>query len=342
MRIVDFEAHFYTQEYIDLLRSRDRPPMQKLHDGGVSVWFEPSVPELWQDHSMSLEDNLLDLTEQRLASMDANGVDCQILSLSGPGTEQLEPEVGTEISRITNDVLARVIEQHPGRFLGFAAVQPAEPEGAARELERCVGELGFKGALVHSHVHDQYLDHERFRPFWDAAGRLGVPVYLHPTIPHAQMIKPYLGYGWALPGPGLGFGHETAVAAVRLAHSGLFDRWPELQVILGHFGEGLSFWLYRLDFDFIQPWMAEHHRSKIEHPPSHYLRENFFHTTSGNFVEPALVSATMAFGIDRILFGSDYPWATLEKAVGFVHEAPLSDEDRAKIFHGNAERLLGL
>jgi predicted TIM-barrel fold metal-dependent hydrolase len=341
---IDFEAHFYTREFVDLLNARTTPPRQEPAGDGSSVrlWVEPSLPDLFHEHGSVLDDRLLDLERDRLAAMDAAGVDVQVLSISGPATEQLEPEVGSSISRSINDELAAVIARHPDRFYGFATIAPADPARAAAELERCVTELGFKGVMVRSHIGDHFLDEPRYRPIFATAARLGVPVYLHPTLPHANLAKPFLGYGWALPGPGLGYGVETAVHAMRLIYSGLFDEFPELQLILGHLGESLTFWLYRLDLDFTQPFLAARHRPTTARRPSEYLRDNFYVTTSGNFLNSALVSVLMELGAERILFGSDYPWESTAKAVEFVEQAPISDDDRRKLYHDNAARLFGL
>jgi predicted TIM-barrel fold metal-dependent hydrolase len=340
---IDFEAHFYTPEFVDLLARRDRPPRQEsTGSGDVRLWIEPSLPELFHEHRSIVDERLLDFRDQRLASMDQAGVDAQVLSISGPATEQLEPEVGGRISRSINDTLAEVVREDPGRFFGFATLAPAHPEAAAAELRRCVEDLGFRGAMVRSHIGDHYLDHPRYRPIFETAVQLGVPIYLHPTLPHANLIKPFLGYGWALPGPGLGYGVETAVQAMRLIYSGLFDELPELQIILGHLGESLTFWIYRLDLDFTQPFLAARHRPAIERRPSEYLRDNFHVTTSGNFLDSAFVSVLTELGADRVLFGSDYPWESIQKAVDFVDGAPISDGDRRKVYYENAARLFGL
>lgn len=340
---IDFEAHFYTRAFVDLLQARDRPPrLESNGDGSVRLWIEPSLPDLFHEHGNVVDERLLDFEGRRLASMDEAGVDAQVLSISGPATEQLEPDVGERIARSINDALAEVIRRRPDRFFGFATLAPARPEEAAAELERCVVELGFRGAIVRSHIGDHFLDQPRYRPIFATAARLGIPIYLHPTLPHANLIKPFLGYGWALPGPGLGYGVETALHAMRLIYSGLFDELPTLQLILGHLGESLTFWLYRLDLDFTQPFLAARHKPTIERRPSEYLRENFYVTTSGNFLESALVSVLAELGAERVLFGSDYPWESIAKAVEFVDGAPISDADRRRLYYENAARLFAL
>jgi len=339
---IDFEAHFYTREFVDLLHARDVPPRQESAGDTVRLWVEPSLPELFHEHAAVVDERLLDLEERRLASMDEAGVDAQVLSISGPATEQLEPEVGEQISRAINDTLAAAIGRHPDRFFGFATIAPGRPEQAAAELERCVSELGFRGVMLRSHVGDGFLDEAQYRPIFATAARLGVPVYLHPTLPHAQLIKPFLGYGWALPGPGLGYGVETAVQAMRLIYSGLFDEYPALQLILGHLGEALTFWMYRLDLDFTQPFLSARHRPTTERRPSEYIRNNVYVTTSGNFLNSALVSVLTELGSRRVLFGSDYPWESIAKAVEFVEQAPISEDDRQKLYYENAAELFAL
>ena len=261
---IDLESHFFTPEYTALLESRTTPPRFQLTDENVRVWLEPSLPDVVLTHSHQLRATLLDLSEARIAAMDRAGIAVQFLSVSSPGFEQLEAEIQVEHARKANDVLAAFIAAHPTRFVGLASLPVSAPREAADELERSITELGFKGGNIHSHIGDTYLDDARYFPILERAARLRVPINLHPTLPHANMLTPYLGYGWAMPGPGLGFGHETAVHAMRIIYSGAFDKLPDLEMILGHFGEGLMHWLYRVDFDFNKPWMAKAHRPDIE------------------------------------------------------------------------------
>jgi predicted TIM-barrel fold metal-dependent hydrolase len=341
-RKVDLESHFFTPEYMALLESRERPPRFEVTDEHVRVWLEPSRPDITLTHSHRLRDTLLDLSEARLEVLDSAGIAVQFLSVSSPGFEQFEPEVQVEHTRKANDVLAAFVARYPDRFVGLASLPVSRPEAAADELERCVRELGFKGGNVHSHIGDTYLDDARYFPILERAAQLKVPINLHPTLPHGNMLEPYLGYGWAMPGPGLGFGHETAVHAMRIIYSGAFDKLPDLQIVLGHFGEGLMHWLYRVDFDFNKPWMAKAHRPAIEKRPSDYLRSNFWYTSSGNWLDSALLATIHEVGVDRVLFASDYPWETIEDGATFIENAPIPDEDKEKICHGNAEQLFGL
>ena len=204
---IDLESHFFTPDYMTLLESRTRPPRFEVTAENVRVWLEPSLPDIALTHSHQLRETLLDLSEARIAAMDLAGIAIQSLSVSSPGFEQLESEIQVEHARRANDVLAASAE-HPTRFVGLASLPVSAPLEAADELERAVTELGFKGGNIHSHIGDTYLDDARYFPILERAARLKVPINLHPTLPHANMLAPYLGYGWAMPGPGLGFGHR--------------------------------------------------------------------------------------------------------------------------------------
>lgn len=339
---IDLESHFFTPEYMSLLESRETPPRFEVTDENVRVWLEPSLPDVMLTHGHHLRETLLDLSAARLEAMDRAGIAVQFLSVSSPGFEQLETAVQVEHAGKANDVLAAFVAEHPTRFVGLASLPVAAPQTAADELERCVRELGFKGGNIHSHIGDTYLDDARYFPILERAATLGVPINLHPTLPHANMLQPYLGYGWAMPGPGLGFGHETAVHAMRIIYSGAFDKLPGLELILGHLGEGLMHWLYRVDFDFNKPWMAKSHRPRIERKPSDYLRSNFWYTCSGNWLDSALLATIHEVGAERLMFASDYPWEQIEDGADFIEAAPIGEDDRRKICHGNAERLFNL
>ena len=342
---IDCEAHFWTDEYVEYLRARTDPPRQEvIDDEKRRLHYDASTPDLIVNHSAFLEHNLLDF-ERRTAKMDELGIDVMILSHSGPSVEQFAPADGLAQAKASNDRLAETIQRYPGRYVGLATISPGLPEESAEEIERCVTKLGFRGVNVMSHLESEdapYLDDARYLPIFEACERLGVPVNLHPTVPHSSMIKPYLGYGWALPAPGLGFGHETAVHAMRLIYSGLFDKFPDLQMMLGHFGEALTFWFYRIDFDFIKPWLDPKHRPQIDRKPSDYLKQNFWFNSSGNFLNSALFSCFLEVGMDRVMFASDYPWETMEDAVEFMEKVPLGTDDRDKMEWRNAARLFGL
>ena len=244
--------------------------------------------------------------------------------------------------RGANDQLAAGIRANPDRLAGLAAIAPQSPSDAARELERAVTELGLSGVMINSHTKGEYLDEPKFRPILAKAEELRVPLYLHPRTPSAAMLEPFTRY------PGLaaatfGFSVETGLHALRLILGGIFDDHPGLTVVLGHMGEGLPFWIDRVDnrTAFIQTGPGPKPR-KLRKRPSEYLRENFYVTTSGMDFEPALMLAHKVVGPDRILFAIDYPMEDGAHPVRVIDEAPISDDDKTKIYQTNAERVFGL
>jgi predicted TIM-barrel fold metal-dependent hydrolase len=343
-RIVDAEAHYLDTPFLEVLRGRSVPPREEHLGEAVRMYSEPTAADVFQGRSIRLEQALSDLGDDRIAAMDAAGIDVQVLSLNVPGVEQFGPAEGAVVARERNDILADAVACHPDRFVALAALcpDPDAPEIAADELERCVTKLGFRGWKVNSHIRDGFLDDERYTPLLERAAALDVPIYLHPTLPHGAMIGPYTGYGYMLPGPALGFGAETALHSMRLIYSGIFDRCENLQVVLGHLGEGLYFWLYRLDFEFTKPWLQRSPLIKAERRPSEYLRENFYASTSGHFQSSAFAVTLAEAGADRLLFATDHPYESGEQAVEWIGEQGLDEGDLAKILHGNADRLFGL
>jgi predicted TIM-barrel fold metal-dependent hydrolase len=252
MKRIDFEAHFYTQGYVDTLYRHKGYPRFGFDEQnrGRRLLYNPDVGQPFSD---SLLDALLEVGEGRIARMDKCGIDVQILSLSAPGVEQLEPAVGTAVAKNANDVLYEIMRKYPDRFMAYAALSPKDPTGAADELERCIKDLGFIGWNTHSNFADSYLDDEKYLPILGKAAELGVPVYLHPTVPAIPQVK---GYGFALAGAPFGFGLETALCMMRVIYSGIFDIYPDLKFILGHLGEALPFLFKRIDWAYVK---AIHH-----------------------------------------------------------------------------------
>jgi len=336
MKKIDTEAHFYTREYQEYMLARKETPREESYKGYIRLWYEPNV---WQPQGLGLLDSLLDLAEGRVRDMDEAGIDMQVLSLSAPGCEDFSPSDGTALSKKTNDEMSKVIKRYPDRFIGLAALAPQSPVEAADELERAVKELGLRGVKTHSHIGDTYLDDKKYWVIFERAEKLGVPIYLHPTTPNPAMLKSYSDYGFSLAGPVLGFGAETALHAMRLIYSGVFDKYPGLKIILGHLGEGLIFWIDRIDFAFKKQWMDEELRPKIKRPPSEYIKDNFIVTTSGMFAVPAFMCVFQEIGADRIMFAVDYPYEKSQEAVRFMEKVPISDIDKEKIYHLTAEKL---
>ncbi|MEU5298325.1 amidohydrolase family protein [Streptomyces umbrinus] len=279
-----------------------------------------------------------DLTELRLADMDANGVDVQVLSYSTPGLEVIEdPAEAVAVARRVNDHLAKVVAAHPKRFAGFAVLPLQDPKAAVVELRRAVKELGLKGVLYNDHVRGHYLDEPRFRPVWAELERLGVTLYLHPAVIPADNWRVFDGYP-VLVGPSWGWTATVGAHALRLIYGGVFDEFPRASVTLGHMGELLPFQMARLDSRYPQVPVEQ----RVDHLPSYYLRKNVHVTTSGVMSHAALLGAVHAVGVDRVLFSIDYPFESSAEAVGFLRSAPYAPADLARIAHGNADRLLGL
>jgi predicted TIM-barrel fold metal-dependent hydrolase len=334
MKKIDFEAHFYTADYVRAMYENDGYPNFKDHPQTLKrrLWYSADVGQPFGDF---LLDALLDLGEQRLSRMDASGIDVQALSLSAPGLEQLDPAVGTDLSRKANNALAAVIQKYPDRFLGYAALAPKRPKEAAAELQRAVKDLGLLGWNTHSNFGDSYLDEEVYWPILEMAAKLEVPVYLHPTVP---AIPNAWTYGFALAGAPFGFGFETALCMMRLIYSGVFDRYPGLKIILGHLGEALPFLFKRIDWAYVRPFDPEA-RPKLEKRPGEYLKHNVFVTTSGNYYTPAFMCTYAAMGIDRILLGTDYPYEDTQECMKFLEQLPISEEEKELVYFRNAGKL---
>lgn len=334
MKKIDFEAHFYTQEYLDALSNNRYYPILKKNEETPNRLLQYN-PEVKQPFPDILIKSLMDMSDGRLAKMDDCGIDVQVLSLSAPGIEQLDPESGKTLARTSNNTLASVIKKHPERFMGYAALAPKDPKEAAKELERAVKDLGFVGWNTHSNYGDSYLDHQRYWPILEKAEKLEIPIYLHPTVPAIQQVG---DYGFVLAGPPFGFGMETAMVIMRLIYSGVFDKYPGLKFILGHLGEGLPFHLKRMDWAWVRPFDPAE-RPNLSKKPGEYIKEHVFVTTSGNYYEPAFMCTKEAFGIDRILLGTDYPYECMKEGMEFVEGLPISKEEKVKIYHDNAKQF---
>jgi 2,3-dihydroxybenzoate decarboxylase len=282
---------------------------------------------------------LEDLGPLRLKEMDEAGIDIQVLSHGAPSTQKLTGEGAVALARRVNDRLRDAVSLHPTRFAGFAALPTSDPAAAADELERCVTKLGFKGAMLHGMANGVFLDDQRFWPIYERAAALAVPIYLHPSLPHpAVMDVYYKDYAKDFPmviRAAWGFTVETATLAVRLVLSGVFERHPRLQIILGHLGETLPFFVWRIDHALARPGQKSLSFRDV-------FTNHFHVTTSGNFSDPALICCMMELGVDRILFSVDWPFVANPPAVRWMESVPFADADKAKILSGNAKKLLKL
>ncbi len=344
MKKIDLEAHFVTEDYLEHLRARKEfPKLDTIEDDKHRkfdrLWYSP---DLYRLRSLSMGDRLLDLGDGRLKEMDAAGIDMQVLSLSDPGYELFDAPEATAMVRKNNDELSRVIKKYPDRFIGLAALAPQDPGEAADELERSIKELGFRGAKINSNIRGEYLDDPKYWAIFERAEKLDVPIYLHPMVPAPSMLKPYAAYGGGLAGPSLGYAAETALHALLLIYSGVFDQYPRLKIILGHLGEGLPFWLHRINLGWLEPFSPGESRPKCVKKPSEYIKTNFIMTTSGMFFPPAFLCVYLALGADNMAFAVDHPYAENKSAGQFMEKISICDSDKEKICHLNAERLFKL
>jgi 2,3-dihydroxybenzoate decarboxylase len=319
MRTIALEEHFVTSAL--------------AHHGASTETL--ADPGFWR----RVSSGLLDHTEQRLPAMDDAGIDLAVLSLNAPGIQaEPAPAVAVRAAVEVNDFLAGLVAEHPTRFAGFAALPLQDPRAAVRELDRAVTQLGMRGALVNAHTQGRYLDDPSLRMVWERAEGLNVPLYLHPA-PGYDVSHVLSGHPELL-GPLWSWGTDTATHALRIVFGGVFDDFPNAQLILGHMGEGLPYALWRMD----SRW-RHYDQSKIRlgrANPSDYIRHNIHITTSGVFSAPPLICALLALGAERILFASDYPFEEMSAATRFLAQAPISEADRSRIAHHNAETLLNI
>ena len=328
-RTIDLENHFATHEWLDVLRNN--PGYPRLVDGkGLGFTSDAWMPMGWQS-------DLLDLGTGRIDLMDAAGIDYAVLSLTSPGVEQFEPGLGTRLARKANDLLAETIDKYPTRFGGWASLAPKDSDAAVAELERCVKELGFKGWHTWSNFGDSYLDEKRYWPILAKAEELDVPVYLHPAVP---MIPELRSFGMVLAGPAFGFGTEVMFVFLRMIVRGVFDAFPKLKIIMGHYGEALPFLVDRIDRPFRHGTPPNPEIGPgSKKPASEYLLNNLYVTTSGNYLPAAFFCTRDGIGMDKILLGTDFPFEDMTECMDFLERLPLSEEERISLYQGNARTL---
>lgn len=279
---------------------------------------------------------LLDIESVRLRDMDANGVDMQLLGLTAPGVQMFEPALAAQLARAANDQLAGVVSRHPSRFAALGTFAPQDPATAVKEMERVIRDLKLNGFIVNSHTNNEYLDQQKYWPILEAAEALGAPLYIHPRAPSDGMAAPFRDY--RLDAAVWGYGVEVGTHAVRLMMSGALDRFPKLRIVIGHMGEAVPFWLWRLDY-MGNPARG---RSPQKLLPSEYFRRNFAITTSGVEDPLALRYCIDRLGVDSVMWAIDYPYQPSAPAVAFINAAPLTTEERRKVCHANAERIFGI
>jgi 2,3-dihydroxybenzoate decarboxylase len=277
-----------------------------------------------------------DLGVQRIREMDEAGIDLQVLSHSPPGSQGVREDVAVAWTKSANDRLHAAVQNHPTRFAGFASLPTTHPVAAADELERAVNKLGFKGGMLHSLTEGPFLDDKRYWPIFERAAALDVPLYIHPADPNPAVIKAYYG-DYAKTHPTFiraawGFTFEAGTQAMRLVLSGLFDAYPGVKIILGHLGETIPYTLARIDEALSRDTPMKNFREVFS--------THFYVTTSGFFSDPALQCCIQEIGIDRIMFSIDWPFASNTAGVQWMQKTWLNEADKARIFSGNAKRLL--
>ena len=311
--VIALEEHYWDAELVAQLSgaegSRSKPLLDRLHDVG----------------------------DLRLREMDEAGVDIQVLSHGAPSGQKLPADTAPGLVRGVNDRLAASIAKHPTRFRGFAALPTAAPEAAADELERCVKDHRFVGAMVHGLTNGEFLDLPKYWPIFARAEALDVPIYFHPSFPHPDVTNAYYkDYMDAFPmviRAAWGYTVETATQAIRLILSGVFDKHPDLKIVIGHMGETLPFLLWRINQALSRPG----------HEPLDFrgkFKKHFWITTSGNFSTPALDCSIAELGLDRIMFSIDYPFVANKPGVEWIDSLQMSETDKANFAGGTAKKLL--
>ncbi len=321
MKRISIEEHWGNKELVNIRN-------QWYVRTGTPAYNDPKVnPEVFP--------KVMDMEKWRIPLMDESGITMQILSTSSPAIQGIvETATAIDTAKRTNDEMAEVIRKYPGRFAGLACVPTQDPKAAADELERAVKQLGYKGAMIQGHTGGEYLDEKKFWVLWERSEALGVPIFLHVTEPMREMRKIYDGHPELL-GPMWCWVVEAATHSLRIVGAGVFDQFPNATLIVGHLGETLPYMLGRLDEGYAMTF----HPAKLKKPFSEYIKSNIMVATSGKYKPEALICAINAMGADRILFAADYPWVTPKESVELIEKTPMSEADRERIYHLNAERI---
>ena len=330
MKLYDLEHHMYDIATMEELAKRKDFPN---YDPEGKKWY-------WSDSMVMdfsyLFGKLTDVDEGRLADMDRVGITTAVVSTS-MGMEDLDPSVTVDLCRKCNDTVYGMTQRYPGRFLGSAALPVWDVNESVKELKRCVEELGFVCWHTHSNYGKTTCHNEQFVPIFEAAADLGVYVYLHPTVPAYAEAAGYAEFAYTLSGPGLGFTADTMLTTMKLICSGLFDKVPKTKLMLGHFGEAIPFLLDRIDNRMV---FLPNALIKNQKPPSYYFHNNIWVTTSGNMSAAAYRCTRDVLGVEKIIYGSDFPYESIDDMTNFAKELEISEEDRELLFYKVAESLI--
>ena len=336
LRIATEEA-FATREQIDAYLRMVRDGT--ADKGMVSLWgFYATSPS---ERATEIMERLINLDDLRLRHMDDTGIDIAILSLTSPGVQPLASDEAKAMVSRANDHLAEAVARHPKRFAGMTSIAPQDPEWSAAEIKRGA-ELGFKGVMVNSHTQGEYLDADKYDPIFRALAETGQPLYIHPATPPDAMIDPMLEAG--LDGAIFGFGVETGMHLLRLITIGIFDRYPDLQIVVGHMGEALPFWLYRLDYMHQAGVRSQRYErmKPLKKSIAEYMRSNVYITTSGMAWEPAIKFTQDVVGVDRVMYAMDYPYQYVPDEVRAHDNLNISADAKKMLMQTNAEKVFNL
>lgn len=331
MKKIDLENHFYNQFSVDVLQGREGKGYPYWDAKTNAVWFMKQVS---MDHTV-LGPKLCDFAEKRIPEMEALDIEKAVISLA-PGIDILPAAESVEACRKANDALYELTQRYP-QLIGSAILPMFDADAAVAELDRCVNDLGFRMWQAHSNINGHHHDEEQFRPIWKKVEELGIFAYLHPN--YNPLNDMFNDYGYPMAGPGLGFTADTSGAIIRIMLSGMLDEMPNLQIVLGHFGEALPFLMERLDNRMA---MLPEPKQLNKQKPSYYFGRNIKVTTSGNTSIPAFECTRAAIGMDNILLGTDHPFESMTECIEYLEKCPMSVADRERLYYKNAEKLLGL
>ena len=341
MKIINAEEHISTDYANAAINAYLRS--QPVTDPKAMQEFGQSFQEGLVAYAVT-QDEMQDLDAKRLAYMDANGIDMQILSYGDASTnpDMLPTDQSVPLTQKINDTIAAAVQRHPDRFAGFATLPVSDPEAAAQELARAKA-IGLKGALILGTAQGgQFLDDPKFLPIFEAATRLDMPLYMHPSMPSESIRQNYysgmdpIGFNAIMATPGWGWHMEAGLHVARLILAGVFEKYPNLKLISGHWGEFVPYFLERLD-EATTPVV----HNPLPHPFSYYYKKNIYVTPSGMFTEPQMQLVLTEMGADHIIWAQDYPYVK-GNVSDLLDTIDICDSDKEKIAHGNVEQLLHL
>ena len=335
MRLIATEEDWSILEVAAELKKVAEGPSQSLDKLLVKGIYTVAPGEPGYD-AFPFLGGLLDAEETRLRQMDELGVDMHLMALTAPGVQMFDADTAHELAMLANDRLAALCRKYPTRFAGLASMAPHSPKRAAKEMERCVHEHGFNGFMINSHTYGEYLDDPKFWPILEAAEALDRCLYIHPRAASDTFKGPLQDYG--MDSAMWGYGMEVGTHAVRMMASGVFDHFPKLKVCIGHMGEAVPFWLWRLDFMNSRA-QAAGRAKKTQRTMAEYFQDNFVITNSGVEDPLALRYSIDKLGIGNVMWAIDYPYQPMEPAVRFIEQFECTNEERHALCHGNAERI---